>query len=52
MGAHHDTVIKEDADPVDFIKLSGTRCLSEDLFDNTWRMSSFTVGNLPALAGD
>ena len=52
MASHYSTVIKSDADPVDFIKFSGTRCDSEDLFDNSWRMSSFTVGDLPTRSGD
>ena len=52
MGTQYSTVIKEDAEPVDFIKFSGTRCDSEDLFNNEKRLSSFTVDDLPTRSGD
>ena len=52
MGANYASVIKDDADPVDFIKFSGTRTDSEGLFDNEKRLSSFTVSDLPTRSGD
>ena len=52
LGANNWNVVKSDADPVDFIKFSGTRTDSEGLFDNTKRLTHYTVGELPTRAGD
>lgn len=46
MGAHSSNIMREDADPVDFIKLSGTRCDSEGYFTSGDRLNSYTVSNL------
>ena len=50
--ANYNHALKSDADPVDFIKLSGTRNDFEGLFDNEKRLSAFTVSALPTLSGD
>ena len=42
----------DDADPVDFIKLGGTRNDFEGLFDNEKRLTAYTVSVLPTLSGD
>ena len=52
MATNAENIIKDDADPVDFIKFSGTRTDSEGLFNNTVRMSYFTVGDLATRSGD
>ena len=52
MAANYNSVMKDDADPVDFIKFSGTRTDSEDLFDNERRLTGYTVSNLPTRSGD
>ena len=52
LGSNYDSVMKDDADPVDFIKFSGTRTDSEGLFDNEKRLASYTVGDLPTRSGD
>ena len=52
LGANYESVIRADADPVDFIKFSGTRTDSEGLFDNETRLSSYTVGDLATRSGD
>lgn len=44
--ANHASVVKSDADPVDFIKLDGTRTDSEGLFDAGTRLSQYTLGVL------
>ena len=52
MAAQYSNVMRDDADPVDFIKFDGTRTDSEDLFDNEWRLSAYTVSPLPTRSGD
>jgi len=52
MAANQDNVMRLDADPVDFIKFSGTRNDFEDLFDNKKRLASYRVDVLPSRAGD
>lgn len=44
--------MKSDADPVDFIKFSGTRNDFEGKFDNNKRLSNYRVGDLPSRSGD
>ena len=44
--------MKDDADPVDFIKFSGTRNDFEGKFDAGKRLSSYTIDDLPSRAGD
>ena len=39
MAANNENIVKSDADPVDFIKFSGTRNDFEDLFDNKKRLA-------------
>lgn len=41
MATQKSSVIHPEADPVDFIKLSGTRCDSEDYFNSTTRLSEY-----------
>ena len=52
MAANQDNVMRLDADPVDFIKFSGTRNDFEDLFDNKKRLANYRVDVLPSRAGD
>ena len=52
MAANQDNVMRLDADPVDFIKFSGTRNDFEDLFDNKKRLAYYRVDVLPSRAGD
>lgn len=52
MAANNDNVMRADAEPVDFIKLSGTRTDSEDFFVSGDRLSSYTVSNLKSRSGD
>ena len=44
--------MKPDADPVDFIKFSGTRNDFEELWDNTKRLGAYRVDVLPSRSGD
>ena len=44
--------MKDDADPVDFIKFGGTRNDFEGKFDSGTRLSSYTVDDLPSRSGD
>ena len=44
--------MKDDADPVDFIKFSGTRNDFEGKFDSSKRLSSYSVDELPSKSGD
>lgn len=44
--------MRDDADPVDFIKLSGTRNDFEGFFDAGTRLSNYRVGSLAASSGD
>ena len=39
--SNYDRVMRTDADPVDWIKFSGTRNSFEGLFDSDWRMSGY-----------
>jgi len=50
--ANNDWVITDDYDPVQFIKLSGTRTDSEGLIDYETRLPQYDVGVLTTLAGD
>ena len=50
--AQYSHVIKDDADPVDWIKFNGTRNNFEGLFDSEWRMSGYRVTHLPTYSGD
>lgn len=52
MATNAENIIHDDADPVDFIKFSGTRTDSEGLFNNTVRLDYFTVGELGTRSGD
>ena len=52
MNTQHGEVIKSDADPVDFIKLSGTRNDYEGIFDSSKRLNSYRVDTLVAKSGD
>lgn len=52
MAANYDWVMKGDAEPVDFIKLSGTRTDSEGLYISGDRLSGYTVSNLKSRSGD
>ena len=50
--ANDNKVITDDYDPVQFIKLSGTRTDSEGLIDYEVRLAQYDVGVLTTLAGD
>lgn len=50
--ANYDFVLRDDADPVDFIKLGGTRCDQEGIFDNEKRLDGYSIGTLKAISGD
>jgi len=50
--AHDSGVIHPEADPVDFIKFSGTRTDFEELFDSSKRLNSYRVDYLESRSGD
>ena len=50
--ANSGNAITSDYDPVQFIKMSGTRTDSEGYIDYQTRLSDYSVGSLPTLAGD
>ena len=50
--SNYNRVMRDDADPVDWIKFGGTRNNFEGLFDSEWRMSGYRVSALPTYSGD
>lgn len=52
LSANDGHVMRDDADPVDFIKFSGTRNDFEGLFDAGTRLSNYRVNNLHSRSGD
>ena len=52
MLANHKNTITDDMDPVDFIKINGTRCDSEGFIDYQTRLTNYYIGGLKTRAGD
>ena len=52
MAANYNDVMADDADPVDFIKFSGTRNDYEGMFDASKRLNGYRVDTLQAKSGD